>query len=115
MKSINQSIKLIAAFVFVMVASTEAFATYDANMAGKITQILTYPDGQIYIRLENQPTSHNGCNPTYFSISTDYSQLGVSRMLARAMTAYTTGETINIGYSANNDCSGPYIKIYRVG
>lgn len=113
----KQSIKLIAAssFIFAMGASTEAFATYDANMVGKITQILTYPDGQIYIRLENQPTTHNGCNPAYFSIATDVPQVAANRMLGRAMTAYTTGEVVNIGYAASGDCANTYIRVYRVG
>jgi len=92
------------------------WAAYDANMVGEIEGFYVYSDtDQVYFRLKNQPTSHNGCNHQYFVIPTSVSADRRKAMLARLSLAYAMREPVNIGYAANGDCGHGYINVYRVG
>jgi hypothetical protein len=95
---------------------TPAHAVYDANMSGYLEGFYVYSDGDyIYFRLKNQPTSHNGCNPSYFVIPSAVPLERRKAMLARLSLAYAMQESVNIGYAANGDCGHGYINVYRVG
>ena len=62
---------LIYIIIFMTIATTsiKSHAGYNANMRGKVTQVLTYTYSTlIYFRLENQPSSHPTCKSIYFSI-----------------------------------------------
>jgi hypothetical protein len=97
-------------------AFCSANAAYDANVAGELDGFYVYSDvDSIYLRLKNQPTSHNGCNPSYFVIPSTVPADRRKAMLARLSLAYALGETLNIGFAANNDCADGYIRAYRVG
>jgi len=98
------------------VATASAHANYDANMSGIVDVVATYTDADyIYIRLTNQPTSHNGCNPAFFVILEDIAQNRRNQMFAQLLAAKASGSPVNIGYSANGDCAHGYIRVYRVG
>jgi len=95
--------------------SSSSFAGYNANLSGKIVNVLTYPNGLVLIHLDNQPTTHPVCTPTYFAIGTDVPSQGANRMLSRLLTAYTTKEVIKIGYDSAGGCADTYIRIHRIG
>lgn len=106
---------------FVLCLATVAAATcvqaaYDANMRGPLEGFYVYADGDhVYFRLQNQPTSHNGCNPAYFVIPASVPADRRKAMLARLSLAFALQEQVNIGYAANGDCAHGYINVYRVG
>jgi hypothetical protein len=109
--------KKIVVAIAVVFISTKALATYNANYAGEIEGVYTYADtDSIYIRLKNQPTSHPGCNPTYFVI--DAAGVPLERrklMFSRLMVAYASSEAVNIGYDNIGSCADGYIRVHRVG
>jgi hypothetical protein len=94
-----------------------AFAGYNANFRGKLTQVLTYTyTTQILIQVEGQPTTHPECT------SLDYLVLPASMpdnvrqlVMSRLMTAYATGEQVNIGYDKDSSCVNGRIQVFRVG
>jgi hypothetical protein len=92
-------------------------AGYDANMSGTLVSVLTYTHtDSVYFRLVNQPGAHPFCNPNYFVIGPEVSGDRRKALLARLLTAYATGESVNVGYdSTSSDCSDGYIRPYRVG
>ena len=99
-----------------MVFLLPAFAAYNANMQGKLSDVMVYSDGDyIYLRLENQPDSHPQCNPSYFVIAATVPLERRKMMLARLMMAYASGEVVNLGYDSQGDCSHGYIRVHRVG
>ncbi len=107
---------IFTAALTVLLVFKPAMAAYDANMTGKIATLAVYTEGDyIYVRLENQPTTHNGCNPSYFVIPNTIPVARQKVLLARLTLAYSTQETINIGYAANGDCAHGYIQLYRAG
>lgn len=107
---------LLSILVIGFLAPSSANAIYNANMTGKITQVLTYTDGDhIYFTLDNQPTSHPTCNPNFFVIDASLPAPRMDRLFARALTAKTAGEAINIGYDATTECQDGYIKVHRIG
>src|SRR5215471_13902423 len=70
--------------VFALGIQMPAGAVYNANMSGVVTFVATYMEGDaIYIRLNNQPSSHPGCDPTYFVIPADIAQNRRNQALAR--------------------------------
>jgi len=97
--------------------SNLTFADYDANFSGKITNVLTYTGStQILIRVEGQPTSHPTCSILdYLSIAPDISAESRSLVMSRILTAYATGEKVNIGYDKTSGCVGSRIRVHRVG
>lgn len=98
--------------------STSVNAAYTNNMRGTPTAVLTYLNGKISLRLDNQPSSHPLCKPTYFAIVFD-DEKGVDRMYARLLIAYTQKQPVNIGYDdgsrSDSECASGYIKVHRVG
>ncbi|RZI81335.1 MAG: hypothetical protein EOP38_19640 [Rubrivivax sp.] len=107
----------IRAILFTLaLVSTPAFSTYSANLAGEVSGVYTYTEGDyIFFTLKNQPSSHPGCNPAYFSIDGSVPVDRRKIMLARLMAAYATHETVNIGYDKDGTCSEGVIRVYRVG
>lgn len=98
-------------------SSSLVFAGYNANFKGKITQVLTYTySTQILIRVEGQPSDHPECNLTdYLSVDPDISAESRQLVYSRILTAYATGEVVNIGYDKTGGCVSGRIRIYRVG
>jgi hypothetical protein len=100
------------------VISTSAAGGYNNNMKGTPTAVLTYLNGNILLRLDNQPASHPLCEHTYFAIVSD-NEKGADRMYARLLAAYTQKQPINIGYDdgtrSGSVCASGYIKVHRVG
>jgi hypothetical protein len=95
-----------------------AHATYNTNLAGVVTAVLTYPAGWVLFTLNNQPTSNGSCNATYFELDvpTAADENAFNRVYARLAMAYASGEQVNVGFdnSANCGTSG-YIQVYRIG
>jgi hypothetical protein len=99
-----------------LVLSPPASAAYNANMSGVLTFVGAYADGDyIYLALSNQPTSHPGCNPTYFVIDDTVPLERRQMMLARLLTSYAMKEPVNIGYDNVGDCAKGYIRVHRAG
>lgn len=105
----------VATFAVSLTTSLAAHASYDANIQGKVIAVLTYSSGRVMIKLDNQPSSHPTCNPSYFSLPTDSSEATINRMMSRALSAHHSGETLNIGYDSQGDCVVGYIRVHRVG
>ena len=96
-------------------------ATYNANIVGNVTQILTYNSGVVLFSLDTQPTSNGACTPQFFeldpsSTNTPNDAAAVNRLYARLAQAYALGQPVNIGFdnAANCGVSG-YITVYRIG
>ena len=104
---------------FLMAASlllvTPASAFYNANLTGAIVHLLTYDDGRILIKLNNQPTSNGECNAAFFAIDPALDSAIVSRLYARLTLAYTQQTSITIGYDNAGNCVNNYIRVHRVG
>ncbi len=94
-----------------------AHAGYDENIVGPLEGFYVYANvDYVFLRLKNQPTTHDGCKPDYFVINSSVPVDRRKAMLARLSLAYALQEPINIGYAAHGDCSdGGYIQVYRVG
>lgn len=108
--------KKIIALTMLALFSTQALAVYNANMSGQIDGVITYADtDSIYIRLKNQPTSHQTCSAALFAIDATVSLDRRKMMLSRLLAAYATGEVINIGYDSTGYCADGYIRVHRVG
>jgi hypothetical protein len=101
---------------FCAVVPPPASAVYNANLSGVLAFVSIYADGDyIYLALNNQPTSHPGCNPAYFVIDGAVPLERRQMMLARLLTSYATKEVVNIGYDNVGDCVHGYIRVHRVG
>ena len=104
------------ALILLVLVSVPAIAAYNANMEGKLTLVAVYADGDyIYLRLDNQPTSHPQCNPSYFVIHETVPLDRRQMMLSRLMMAYAAGETVNLGYDGTGDCAHGYMRVHRAG
>jgi hypothetical protein len=100
-------------FVFV---SLPASAVYNANIAGVLTHVAAYADGDyVYFTLQNQPLSHPSCGAQFFVIADTVSADRRKAMYARLLAAHATGESLTIGYDATGDCAHGYIRAHRVG
>lgn len=86
-------------------------------MRGVIENLAVYTEGDyIYIKLENQPASHPGCNPGFFVIAEDVPESRRQMLLSRLSMAYALKESINIGYDSQaGDCAHGYIRLHRAG
>jgi hypothetical protein len=108
-------IVLLASLALTTLAPRTASAAYDANMVGVVTDLLVYPDANIIlIRLNNQPTSHRGCNPAYFELF-NVSEPMFGRLYARLLAAKLSGEAVNIGFDSVGTNCRLYIPVHRVG
>jgi hypothetical protein len=92
-----------------------AQAAYNANIGGKITNIRVYDTGVIFIRLDTQPSTHPQCATDYFAIDPALDPNIRALLLSRALTAKTTGETVNIGYDAQGNCAHSRMRIHEIG
>lgn len=103
--------------LFFCLFSSEAFANYNANFSGKVTNILTYTStSQILVKVSGQPTSHPQCTNLDFLVIDSNTPDNIRQIvLSRLLLAYSTGEVVNIGYDKDGSCIGGRIKIYRVG
>ena len=107
--------KIIILFVVIFANINATDASYNDNMVGEVTAVMTYTSGLILFRLHNQPSTHPSCNKTYFAIATDVKDVAVNRMLSRLLTAHTTKTPVNIGFDNAGDCGNGYIRVHRVG
>lgn len=99
-----------------MLVTMPSLAAYNSNISGRVLWVANYMDGDyIYFALDNQPTSHPGCSPTYFVISEDVPQNRRNQALAQLLVARETGNSLNIGYDSSGDCAHGYIRVHRVG
>lgn len=105
-----------AAAAALAISWTLAQAAYNANMSGVVAEVLTYPETtHVLFRLDNQPTSHPGCNAAYF-VMADPNPESRKLMYARLLTALAMGSSINIGYDNVGECGpGGYIRVHRIG
>lgn len=89
-----------------------AYANYNANLVGKVTNLMTYSGGNVLFTLSNQPTSDGSCNASYFelSLAATSSQSTYNIMYAKLAEAYALSEQIDIGYSTEG-----YMPVYRIG
>ena len=102
--------------LLVLVFSAAANATYNANLSGVVTDVVTYSDaGVILIRLANQPSSHPACNAQYFAIDQTLPEKLIDRMMARVLTGLASGVPLNIGFDNAGNCAHGYIRIHRIG
>lgn len=94
-----------------------ANAGYNANFSGKVTAVLTYTySTQILIRVEGQPTTHPECTALDYLVIDPNTPDNIRQLvLSRLLTAYTTGEVVNIGYDKDSSCVNGRIKVFRVG
>lgn len=107
-----KSILLILIFLF----STSVFAQYNANMRGEVEGVYIYTDADyIFFRLKNQPVSHPSCDATFFVISEALPYERRQMLLSRLLTAFASGEALNIGYDSQSECANGYIRVHRVG
>jgi hypothetical protein len=85
---------------FLLALPLTSNAVYNANMAGVVTVVAAYADADyLYSTLiNNQPTSHPVCNPTYFVIPQDIPENRRNQMYAQLLISKTTGEPVNIGF-----------------
>jgi hypothetical protein len=114
----------IAALILaISLAPKSATATYNANITGTVTWVSTYTSGAMLLILSDQPSSNGTCNPAFFELDPPtvagadvVNDAAFNRMYARALTSYTTGNSVNIGYDNSGTCGvSGYIRIYRIG
>lgn len=102
--------------IILSLSSSIVAADYNANMSGKVAAVMTYADGDyIYILLENQPSSHQSCDPAFFVIAETVPYERRQVLLSRLLTAYASKETVNIGFDNAGDCAHGYIRVHRIG
>lgn len=96
---------------------TSVCADYDSNFKGKVLDILTYTSSPlILVRLENQPSTHPLCSQfDYLAIAPETAPEVRQIVFSRLLSAYATGEVVNIGYDGKDECVSTRIKVYRVG
>src|SRR5262249_34965279 len=111
------------ALLFAVAAPLSGYATYNANLLGTVTYVMTYPNGQMLLILNNQPTSNGPCTAGYFELDPPtiagadvVNDAAFNRMYARALAAFASGVPVNIGYDNAGTCgANGYIRIYRIG
>ena len=101
--------------VLMGLSASPAFAVYNDNISGVLTDVLVYADGDfILFRLSNQP-SHPVCDPSFFAIDPNIPETRRNQLFARLLAAQASGEPVNIGYDNKGDCAVGYIRAHRVG
>ncbi len=100
-----------------LVLSFPVFAGYDANITGKVTQVLTYTThDSILIRLDNQPATHPVCKTDFFELDESIPAERRGIIMSRLLLARANGETLNIGFDKSGGCGKQgRIRVYRVG
>ena len=111
----TKSTARLAAFASALVASTPTGATYNANVTGTVTAVITYTDSDyIYFTLDTQPTGLP-CTATYFAIPSFVPQNRRNQAFARLMAARESGTPLNIGYDSQGQCVDGGVQVHRVG
>ncbi|NOX27022.1 MAG: hypothetical protein GXP21_02295 [Gammaproteobacteria bacterium] len=96
--------------------SQHALAVYNANIQGVVAEVITYTDrDDILFKLQNQPASHPECEANYFAIDINAQADRRHQVLARLLTALTSGNSLTIGYDGEGDCAQGRIRVHRVG
>lgn len=90
-------------------------AYYNANIQGVITSVRVYDSGSVLLTLNDQPTSHPVCNPSYFAIDSALAPDIRAALLSRALIAKSSGETVEIGYDNTGNCANGYIRLHEIG
>ncbi len=105
-----------AAILGFAVMST-ASGTYNSNIVGVPTELLTYEGGVLHFTISIQPSSNGSCNATCFEMdAANNTDAAMSRFYARLLSAYARQESITVGYdNAGARGSSGYIHGYRVG
>jgi hypothetical protein len=82
-----------------------------------LSGVYVYTDGDyIYLRLKNPPAQELGCKANYFVIAEDVPYERRQMLLSRALMAYASKETVNIGFDNTGDnCVHGYVRVHRVG
>lgn len=87
----------------------------NANSVHRVTEVLTYTyDTTILFRVDNMP-SIAGCRGDLLVIPGDASMDTRHQILSRLLLAYSTKETVNIGYDGITCGPVGYVLVYRVG
>lgn len=107
----KKRIALFIASVLAISVAPNAYATYDSNTGGRITNVLTYDDGHFLISLDPMPV---GPCSNYFIVGADVPVDARQMLLSRALTAYAKGETIPIGYDGHT-CVNGWFRVHRIG
>lgn len=102
------------------ICSVGTSANYNANFSGKITHVLTYTSSStILLRIESMPgsDSESTCSQfDYMQLDPNISEENKQYVFARILTAYASGEVVNIGYDKIGSCTSTgRMTIYRVG
>ena len=112
----TKKIRALIITMLALVSFSPAHAVYDDNMSGVVTFVLTYADdGRIFLQLDNQPATHPTCNPDFFSIDAAVPDAIRSQLLSRLLVAYANGESVNIGFDSQGNCSHGRIRVHRIG
>jgi hypothetical protein len=117
-RAIKFAKKLLVTVTALALSAPAAHATYNTNLTGNVSAIMTYTSGILLFTLTNQPTSNGSCNAIYFEVdpSNVVSDAAFDRMYARLAQAYATGEQVNVGFDGAANCGvGGYIQVYRIG
>ncbi|WP_305840224.1 hypothetical protein [Photobacterium leiognathi] len=101
--------------ICLLVISANSQAGYDENIQGKVIQVMTYSSGSVLFSLENQPQSHPQCQSSFFAIPASTKESIANRFLSRLLAAFSTKETINIGFDSKGDCADSWIRVHRIG
>lgn len=101
----------VSAPLLALCISGTAPATYTANFAGVIKDVITYDDSHFLIRLDPMPS---GPCSQYFIVTTEVPADARQMLLSRALTAHATGAIINIGYD-DSVCVNGWYRVHRVG
>jgi hypothetical protein len=97
--------------VAIAVIADTASATYNSNVVGVISDVLTYDDGMILIRLSPMPS---GPCSNYFVVPAEVPADGRHMLLSRALTAHTVGKSVMVGYD-NITCVNGWYRLHRIG
>ena len=104
--------------VLLLVTTGVAHATYNANLSGTVTSVVTYTNGWFLFTLNDQPASNGSCNATYFEMdeSSAANDTFFNMLYARLAQAYAMGEQVNVGFDNSGNCgTDGYIRVYRIG
>lgn len=109
--------KCLAALALTMVTAGPVSAqnSYNANVRGRIDQLITYVgDATILFTIDPMPAAPQ-CGSRYFRIAPTLPLEMRQQVFSRLMAAYTSREQVNIGYDGQTCSQEDFIVVYRVG
>lgn len=105
-----------AVMTTLLILSAPARASYDTDIVGVITEVVTYnSNGYFFVRLNNQPSSHPACDSSYFAVDAAGNEEARKQLYVRALLAHATQTPVTIGYDGQSNCAVGKIRIYRIG